>query len=211
MIATEKETDDDILARIKIKGDEIINSLLKIGSNEIKRRENKRDQGKVYSTQKYRKTAKKKKNKASFPSDSEPEESNSGREDGAIEEDPPPLTESEWSESEDDDSETSANEEVDSCDENKKNMDIECNSCTFKIEIPPELEASDQVLINRETGEILIFPQDEVKDEENWIQKCIIGNLNQDPSANKIFYAKGDSLKLENILRQEKEKTAQII
>ena len=165
----------------------------------------------VYSTQKYRKTAKKKKNKASFPSDSEPEESNSGREDGAIEEKPPPLTESEWSESEDDDSETSANEEVDSCEEEKENIDIECNSCTFKIEIPPELEASDQVLINRENGEILIFPQDEIKDEENWIQKCIIGNLNQDPSANKIFYAKGDSQKLENFLRQEKEKTAQII
>ena len=173
-----------------------MSSLLKIGSNKSKKKENKRDQGKVYSTQKHRKTAKKKKNKASFPSDSEPEESNSGREDGAIEEDPPPLTESEWSESEDDDSETSANEEVDSCDENKKNIDIECNSCTFKIEIPPELEASDQVLINRENGEILIFPQDEVKDEENWIQKCIIGNLNQDPSASKIFYAKGDSHKL---------------
>ena len=73
------------------------------------------------------------------------------------------------------------------------------------------MEASDQVLINRENGEILIFPQDEIKDEENWIQKCIIGNLNQDPSANKIFYAKGDSQKLENFLRQEKEKTAQII
>ena len=57
----------------------------------------------------------------------------------------------------------------------------------------------------------MIFPQDEVKDEENWIQERIIGNLNQDPSANKILYAKGDSQKLENFLRQEKEKTAQTL
>ena len=151
------------------------------------------------------------KNKTSFPSDSEPEEDNSEGEGGEIEEGPPPLTESEWSETEDDDTETSGNEEVDSCGENSENIEIECNSCTFKVEIPPELEESDQVLINRETGEILIFPQDEVKDEENWIQRCIIGSLNQDPNDNKIFYTKGDSQKLENFLRQEREGTAQII
>ena len=39
-------------------------------------------------------------------------------EDGEIEEGPPPLTESEWSETEDDDTETSVNEEVDSCGKN---------------------------------------------------------------------------------------------
>ena len=33
VIATEKETDDDILERIKAKGREIISSLLKIGCN----------------------------------------------------------------------------------------------------------------------------------------------------------------------------------
>ena len=45
------------------------------------------------------------------------------------------------------------------------------------MELPPELKASDQILINRESGEILIFPQDEIKAEEDWIQECIIGNL----------------------------------
>ena len=91
MITREKETDDDILARIKIKGDEIINSLLKIGSNENKRGKNKGDQGKVYSTRKHRKTGKKK-NKAVFPSDSEPEESHSGTEKEEMEDNLPPLT-----------------------------------------------------------------------------------------------------------------------
>ena len=48
LITTEKETYDDILARVKIKGDEIINSLLKIRSNKNKRGKNKGDHGKVY-------------------------------------------------------------------------------------------------------------------------------------------------------------------
>ena len=123
VIATEKETDDDILERIKTKGDEIISSLQKIGSNVNKKRENKRDQGKVYTTQKRRKTAKKK-NKASFPSDSEPEESHSGKENEVMEDNPPPLTESEWSESEDEDSEISIKEESDSCTEDPGNIEI---------------------------------------------------------------------------------------
>ena len=74
------------------------------------------------------------KNKASFPSDSEPEENNFEGEGGEIEEGPPPLTESEWSKTEDDDTETSENEEVDSCGENSENKEEECNSCTFKVE-----------------------------------------------------------------------------
>ena len=78
VIAAENETDDDILERIQTKGDEIISSLQKIRSNVKEKRENKRDQGKVYTTQKRRKIAKKK-NKASFPSDSEPEESHTGK------------------------------------------------------------------------------------------------------------------------------------
>ena len=81
----------------------------------------------------------------------------------------------------------------------------------LKIELPPELKTSDQVLINRESGEILIFPQDEIEAEEDWIQDCIIKNLNQNPNDNRILYGKGDSQKLENFLRQEKERTAQII
>ena len=47
------------------------------------------------------------KNKTSFPSDSEPEEDNSERENSELEEGPPPLTESEWSDDEDDNTETS--------------------------------------------------------------------------------------------------------
>ena len=80
--------------------------------------------------------------------DSEPEKDNSEGEGGELEEGPPPLTESEWSETEDDNTETSENEEVDSCGENSEDIEIECNSCTFKVDIPPELEESDQVLIN---------------------------------------------------------------
>ena len=154
MIVSEKETDSDILDRRKAKGREIISSLIKIGSNKSNKREKKRDKGMVYSTQKSRKIARKKskrsitllerknsrKNKASFPSDSEPEEDNSEGESGELEEGPPPLTESEWSETEDDNTETSENEEVDSCGENSEDIEIECNSCTFKVEIPPELE-----------------------------------------------------------------------
>ena len=131
----------------------------------------------VYSTQNSRKIVRKKKkrstisigrknsrkNKTSFPSDSEPEDDNSERENRELEEGPPLLTESEWSEDEDDDTEISGNEEEKSCDEISEDIEMECNSCTFKIEIPHELEESDQVLINRETGEILIFPQDESK------------------------------------------------
>ena len=77
VISTENETDDDILERIQTKGDEIISSLQKIGSNVNKRRENKRDQGKVYTTQKRRKMAKKKRN-ISFPSESCDSEVHSG-------------------------------------------------------------------------------------------------------------------------------------
>ena len=187
--------------------------------------EKKKDKGMVYSTQNSRKLARKKskrstifmerknsrKNKTSFPSDSEPEEDNSERENRELEEGPPTLTESEWSEDEDDNTETSGNKEVDSFDENSEDIEIECNRCTLKVEIPPELEESDQVLINRETGEILIFPQDESKNEESWIQRSVIGSLSQKPNDNKVFYTKGDSQKLENFLRQEREGTAKII
>ena len=150
------------------------------------------------------------KNKAAFPSDSEPEESHSETEKEEVEENHPPLTESEWSESEEEDSEISANEDSKPPDEDLENIVTECNCCTLKIELPPELKTSDQVLINRESGEILIFPQDEVENEEDWIQDCIIKNSNQNPIDSKILYGKGDSQKLENFLKQEKERTVQI-
>ena len=50
-----------------------------------------------------------------------------------MEDNPPPLTESEWSESENEDSEISVNEESDSCTEDPESIDIECNCCTLKI------------------------------------------------------------------------------
>ena len=92
LITKENETDDDILARVKIKGDEIINSLLKIKSNRNKRGRNKNNHGKVYSTKNIRKI-KRSKGKTKFPSDSEAEESHSGTEKEEMEDNPPPLTE----------------------------------------------------------------------------------------------------------------------
>ena len=201
LITKENETDDDILARVKIKGDEIINSLLKIKSNRNKRGRNKNNHGKVYSTRKIRKT-KGSRSGTNFPSDSEAEESYSGTENKEMEDNLPPLTESEGSESEEEDSENSASEDNDAHGENLENITTDCNCCTLKIEFPPELKTSDQVLINRESGEILIFPQDEVENEEDWIQDCIIKNSNQNPIDSKILYGKGDSQKLENFLKQ---------
>ena len=59
MIVAENETDDDILKRIEEKGDKIISSLQKIRSNVKEKRENKRKQGKIYTSQNHRKRAKK--------------------------------------------------------------------------------------------------------------------------------------------------------
>ena len=120
------------------------------------------------------------------------------------------MTESELSEEESD--EASSNEECENYppDKTLENTETECNECTFSVEIPPELKESDQVLINRETGEILIFPKDETQDEESWIQSSIIENISQD-QGNKIYYGKSDSQKLEKFLRQEREGTAKII
>merc|ERR1712055_1199243 len=50
VIVSEKETDSDILDRIKAKGREIISLLIKIGSNKSNKKEKKRDKGMVYST-----------------------------------------------------------------------------------------------------------------------------------------------------------------
>ena len=123
MIVAENETDDDILKRIETKGDEIISSLQKIRSNVKEKRENKRKQGKIYTSQNHRKMAKKKEN-ISFPSDSEPEEGHTRKGEEGMEDNPPPLTESEWSESDDEDSEISINKESDSCNEEPDNCGI---------------------------------------------------------------------------------------
>ena len=95
----------------------------------------------VYSTQNSRKQVRKKrkrsaisiekkngsKTKTSFPSDGEPEDDSSGKENGELEEGPPPLTESEWSEDENDNTDTSGNVKDNSCDEVSENIEIKCN------------------------------------------------------------------------------------
>ena len=124
VIVAENETEDDILKRIEEKGDKIISSLQKIRSNVKEKRENKRNQGKVYTTQNRRKMAKKKRN-ISFPSDSEPEEGRTRKGEEGMEDNPPPLTESEWMESDNEDSEIFMNEESDSCNEEPENARIE--------------------------------------------------------------------------------------
>ena len=104
--------------------------------------------------------------------------------DGKEREEPPPLTDSEPSEDEDDELEPSENEDDDLDPELQTNTKTKCNSCSFNVELPLELEESSQVLINQESGEILIFPKDETKDEESWIQKSIIENPSQEQSNN---------------------------
>ena len=74
-----------------------------------------------------------------------------------------------------------------------------------------QMEESNQIFINRESGEILIYPRDETKNEEEWIQRSVIEGTKHEDESDKIHYAKGDSLKLEKFLRQEHEATARII
>ena len=136
-----------------------------------------------------------KKRKSSPLTDGELKDDDSTEENREQNEGPPPLTESELSEDESDENESSENEEDDLHHETPEGTNTKCNSCTFNVEAPFELEESSQVLINQESGEILIFPKDETKDEESWIQKSIIENPSQEQSNNKVYYAKGDSQK----------------
>ena len=123
------------------------------------------------------------------------------KKDGKKREEPPPLTDSEPSKDEDD--------ELDS--QSQTDTETKCRSCSFNVELPMELEESNQVFINRESGEILIFPKDETRNEEEWIQRSVIEGTSQEDESDKICYAKGDSQKLEKFLRQEREGTARII
>ena len=124
-----------------------------------------------------------KKRKSSPPTDGELEDDDSTEESREQNEGPPPLTESELSEDESDETNSSENEEDDSYDKISEDTETKYNSCTFNVEVPLELEESNQVLINRESGEILIFLKDETKDEESWIQKSIIENPSQEQSS----------------------------
>ena len=77
---------------------------------------------------------------------------------------PPPLTDGESSEDEDD--ELNPNSQPDT--------ETKCRSYSFNVEMPKQIEESNQVFINRESGEILIHPRDETRNEEEWIQKSVI-------------------------------------
>ena len=121
--------------------------------------------------------------------------------DGKEKEELPPLTDSEPSEDEDD--------KLDS--QSQTDTETKCRSCSFHVELPIELEESNQVFINCESGEILIFPEDETRNEEEWIQSSVIEGTSQEVENDKIWYAKGDSQKLEKFLRQEREGAARII
>ena len=73
------------------------------------------------------------------------------------------------------------------------------------MELPIQMEDSDQVFINRESGEVLIYPKNKVNDEE-WLQR----DKHKDEE-DKAFYAKGNAVKLEKFLKQEREVTVRII
>ena len=69
---------------------------------------------------------------------------------------------------------------------------------------------SDQVFISRVSGELLIYPKTEVNDEK-WLQKYVIEQDRHKDEEDKAFYAKGDAVKLEKFLTQEREATVRII
>ena len=78
------------------------------------------------------------------------------------------------------------------------------------MELPIQMEDSDQVFINRESGEVLIYPKNEVNDEE-WLQKYVNKQDRHNDEEDKAFYAKGDAVKLERFLKQEQATTVRII
>ena len=60
------------------------------------------------------------------------------------------------------------------------------------------MEDSDQIFINHESGEVLIYPRNEAKDEE-WVQKNVIERNKHEDKYDKAFYAKRDAMKLDKI------------
>ena len=95
---------------------------------------------------------------------------NSVKRNGKKREGPPPLTDSEASEDEDDEPSLASH----------LGTEANCRSCSFNVELPIQMEDSNRIFINLESGEVLIYPRDETKDEE-WIQKNVIeGNKHED-------------------------------
>ena len=57
---------------------------------------------------------------------------------------------------------------------------------------------------------MLIYPKNEVNDKE-WLQKYVVERDKHKDEEDKAFYAKGDAVKLEKFLKQEREVTVRII
>ena len=75
---------------------------------------------------------------------------------------------------------------------------------------PYQIKEDDRVYINRQVGEVLIFPPDESQDE-SWIQECVINKKDVNKHGDSVFYSKSDSVKLEQFLRREQEGATIII
>ena len=119
-----------------------------------------------------------------------PEHSNSVARAGEGGERPPPLTDSEANEDEDPNLPKPA-VEPDIASHLVTEPEPDCRNCTFHMELPIQMEDSDQVFINWESGEVLIYPKNEVNDEE-WLQKYVIERDKHNDEEDKAFYAKGE-------------------
>ena len=126
----ESETEEELLTRIKTQGAELIESLSRIDPKRTN--ENCTIEGQTDSM------------------------ICSVKRDGKKRERPPPLTDSEASEDEDEESNLASHLAT----------EADCRSCSFHIELPIQMEDSNQIIINRESGEVFIYPRDEAKDEE---------------------------------------------
>ena len=89
-------------------------------------------------------------------------------------------------------------------------LEQECNHCSLIMDHPCQIKEEDKVYINRQVGEVLIFPTDESQDE-NWIQEYVINKRNISKPQDFVFYSKSDSVKLEQFLKREQEGAAIII
>ena len=78
------------------------------------------------------------------------------------------------------------------------------------FEQPNQIKENDMVYVNRSTGEVLIFPNDETQDED-WIQEHLIDSEDIKDQKDKVFYTKSDALRLEQFLKREQEGAVTII
>ena len=126
VIHLESETEEELLTRIKTQGTALIESLSRIDPKRIN--ENCATEGQTDSV-----------------TCSIQKSDNSVKRNGKKREGPPPLTDSEPSEDEDDEPSLTS----------PPDTEANCTSCSFNVEIPMQMEESNQIFINRESGEIL--------------------------------------------------------